>query len=228
MAAKPDMKRRLSNQRTGGLTLVEVLVSIVVVALLAAVFIPAFTKARPRAARSNCVSNLKQVALAFRMWSNDHGETFPWSVSTTNGGTLEFAGRPEVFRHYLAISNELLSPRVLKCEGDEKRTKASLWDQLTNDAQHISYFVGLDANETKPQSILSGDRNLTTNGTSARGAVSITRSMIVGWSRELHGGFGNLALGDGSAYQSSSAAAQNQFGHSWTNFGASSLRLVIP
>jgi len=222
------MKRRLSNQRTGGLTLVEVLVSIVVVALLAAVFIPAFTKARPRAARSNCVSNLKQVALAFRMWSNDHGETFPWSVSTTNGGTLEFAGRPEVFRHYLAISNELISPRVLKCEGDEKRTKASLWDQLTNDAQHISYFVGLDANETKPQSILSGDRHITTNGVRAVGIVTIPMSSKVGWSGELHGGSGNVAMGDGSAHQFSSAATRNQFGGFLTNYGASSIRLVIP
>lgn len=222
------MKRRLSNQRTGGLTLVEVLVSIVVVAVLAGVFIPAFAKARTRRSRINCVSNLKAVGLAFRMWSNDHGEKFPWSVSTTNGGILEFASRPETFRHYLAISNELVSPKVLKCEKDERRTKASSWDQLTNDSQYISYFVGLDANETKPQSILSGDRNITTNGVRAVGAVNITMSMTVGWGRELHGGFGNLALGDGSAHQTSSAATRNPFGGFLTNYAASSIRLVIP
>ena len=134
------MKRNSLN-KTGpselanGLTFVEVLVSIVVVALLAILLIPAFTKARHRSGRVNCVSNLKQIGLAFRMWSNDHGEKFPWSVSTTNGGTLEFAAKPEVFRHYLAVSNELTSPKVLKCPVDKKRTSASSWGQLTDDAR---------------------------------------------------------------------------------------------
>jgi hypothetical protein len=171
---------------------------------------------------------LKAVGLAFRMWSNDHGEKFPWAVSITNGGTMEFAAAPEAFRHYLAISNELVSPKILKCEKDETRTKATSWDQLTNDARHISYFVGLDADETKPQSILSGDRNITTNGVRAVGAVSITMSMSVGWSRELHGAYCNLALGDGSAHQWSSAATRNPFDGFLTNYGASSIRLVIP
>ena len=211
-----------------GLTLVEVLVLIMLVALLAALLIPAFSKARVRAARINCVSNLKSVGLAFRMWSNDHGEKFPWNVSITNGGTLEFAGRPEAFRHYLAISNELVSPKVLKCEKDEMRTKVSSWYQLTNDARHISYFVGLDADETKPQSILSGDRHITTNGVRAVGLVTIPISMTVGWSPELHNGVGNLGLGDGSAHQSTSPMARKQFGSSLTNSGADSIRLVIP
>lgn len=211
-----------------GLTLVEVLVSIVVVALLAALLIPAFAKARARPKRINCVSNLKQIGLAFRMWSNDHGEKFPWNVSTTNGGTLEFAGRSEVFRHYLAASNELTSPKVLTCQNDEKRTRISSWDQLTEDAQHVSYFVGLDADETRPQSILSGDRHLTTNGIRAVGFVTIPSSSTIGWSQELHGGSGNFAMGDGSAHQFSSAATQRQFHGVLTNYGQSSVRLVIP
>ncbi len=222
------MKRRLSNQRTGGLTLVEVLVSIVVVALLAAVLIPAFAKARTRSSRVNCVSNLKQIGLAFRIWSDDYGGKFPWNVSTTNGGTLEFAHRSEVFRHYLSVSNAMTSPKVLTCPQDGKRTNASYWHQLTNDSQNISYFLGLDADETKPQSILSGDRHITTNGVRAVGIVTILMSSTIGWSRELHGGLGNVAMGDGSAHQFSSAATRNQFGGFLTNYGASSMRLVIP
>ena len=216
------------NHRAHGLTLVEVMISIVVVVFLAAVFIPAFAKAKGRHGRINCVSNLKQIGLAFRVWSNDQGGRFPWNVSTTNGGTLEFADRPEVFRHYLAISNELSTPKVLACAQDNQRTKASSWDQLTNDAQHISYFLGLDAEESKPQSILSGDRNITTNGVRAVGLVAIPTSFKLGWSRELHGGFGNVVLGDGSAYQMPGLEAGGQFANYLTTWGGSSVRIVIP
>jgi len=223
------MKRRLSNQRTGGLTFVEVLVSIVVVAVLAGLFLPRLQPRRPfGCCRMNCVSNLKQVSLAMRMWSNDHGDKFPWSVSTNEGGTMEFVGTAGVFRHFLATSNELTSPKVLSCPQDAQRTKVTSWDQLTNDAQHISYFVGLDADETKPWSILSGDRNLTTNGLRAVGAITITRTITPGWTARIHTNAGTIGLGDGSAQQISARRLQGQFQSALTNLDVGSIRLVIP
>ena len=221
------MKRRLSNQRTGGLTLVEVLVAIAAVVLLAGILLPAFSKARPRSRGINCVSNPKQIGLAFRMFSGEHEERFPWAVSITNGGTLEFSKTADVFRHFLAISNELSSPKVLHCNNDTQRSKASSWDQLTDNTP-LSYFGGLDADESRPQSILSGDRNLTTNGRPAVGLVSITKATPVGWTGSMHNHVGNIGLGDGSAQQSSTPGLRAQFECSYTNLGVDSIRLVIP
>src|SRR6184192_311118 len=73
----------------------------------------AVASSRAKLRRISCNCHLKQIGLAFRMWSNDHGEKFPFAVSTNKGGSLEFIGPGEVFRHYLLVSNELNSPRVL-------------------------------------------------------------------------------------------------------------------
>jgi prepilin-type processing-associated H-X9-DG protein len=228
LAAEPDMKRRLSTQRTGGLTFLEVLVSIVVVGVAAAVFIPMLQPRRRGCGGINCVSNLKQVGLAMRMWSNDHNEKFPWNVSTNEGGTMELVGTSKVFQHFLAASNELSSPKVLSCPKDAQRTRATAWDQLTNDAWHISYFVGLEADETKPRSILSGDRNLTTNGRPAFGKVTIAGAKAMGWTARIHKNAGNIGFGDGSAMQFSAKDLQAPFQSARTNFGVNSIRLVIP
>jgi len=224
------MKRRLSNRRTEGLTLTEVIYSLaVIVVVVAAVLYP---QLRPRRkgchCRPSCVSNLKQVGLAFRMFSQDHGDKFPWAVSTNEGGTLEYADSADVFRHFVAISNELPSPKPLTCNGDVRRTKASAWHQLTNNTDHLSYFVGLDADESRPQTIISGDRNLTTNGKPALGVVTISSGTVLGFTRELHRTHGNIALGDGSAQQVSNAELQKQTTAQLQSGPTQFFRLALP
>ena len=227
------------SKSANGMTLVEVAVSIFVVALFGTLAILIIAKApKARASQINCISNLKQIGLAMRMWSNDHSEKFPWRVSTNEGGTLELVGTTEVSPHFLATSNELTSPKVLRCPKDAQRTSARTWDQLTIDSGHFSYFVGLDADETKPQSILSGDRNLTTNGRPAVGAVAITRTMATGWTGTMHTNSGNVGFGDGSARRflavelqapfQPSLTMQTPFLSALTNLGLDSIRLVIP
>src|SRR5258705_6914438 len=122
-----------------------------------------------RSPRINCVSNLKQVGLAMRMWANDNDDKFPWQVSCETNGTLEVAESPEVFRHFLAVSNELSSPKVLACSSDMKVSRESDWTKLNNG--HLSYFVGLDANDGFQQTILSGDRNITGGVPASNGIV---------------------------------------------------------
>ncbi len=60
-----------------GFTLIELLVVIAIIALLAAILFPVFAQAREKARQTACVSNLKQIGLAVRMYVQDYDETFP-------------------------------------------------------------------------------------------------------------------------------------------------------
>ena len=192
------MKIKSRANRTAALTLVEMLIVIVTIVLLALVVLPMMSGMQPRSPRINCVSNLKQVGLAFRMWSNDHGDKFPWQASTNQGGSMEFIPTGEVFRHFLAASNELSSPKMLTCHSDKKRKKVSDFAKLSN--RNVSYFIGLGADEALQQSILAGDRNIT-GGVLTNRSVLLVSSNTAAWGADIHSHAGNLGLGDGSVKQ---------------------------
>lgn len=68
------------------------------------------TKPKTQVQSGSCVSNLKQIGLAARMWSNDNKDTFP----------------PD----FLSMSNELASPKILICPNDHGRKPAQSWLQF--------------------------------------------------------------------------------------------------
>lgn len=60
-----------------GFTLIELLVVIAIIAILAAILFPVFAQARAKARQATCVSNQKQIAIAFQTYIQDYDETFP-------------------------------------------------------------------------------------------------------------------------------------------------------
>ena len=94
--------------------------------------------------QATCINNLKQIGLAFRTWALDHGDKFPFNLSASEGGTLEFCRADKTgfdsnaALHFQVMSNELSTPVLLVCpQGPAKAAK----DFRSLKAKHVSYLL---------------------------------------------------------------------------------------
>jgi type II secretory pathway pseudopilin PulG len=189
-----------------GFTLVGLLVIIAVLAILAAMLLPALARAKTKSTQIQSVNNLKQSCLAFKMWAGDNDDKYPMDVPKAGGGTKGFNTGADTFRHFQVMSNELSTPKILVCPSDT-RTAANNFTRLNN--QNVSYFVGLDANESSPQMLLDGDRNITADNEPVKGILKLVPGQRVSWTQAIHVDSGNVGLSDGSVQQCSDSALQN-------------------
>ena len=128
-------------------TLIELLVVIAIIAILAAMLLPALAAARARAHRVACASNLKEVAIAFKVWAGNNHDYYSMEVTASQGGAQDAIGASAtailqdgnyklntavnppskvncggVFSMFFVMSNEISNPKVLYCPTENADT----------------------------------------------------------------------------------------------------------
>ena len=199
------MKRILKQKKA--FTLIELLVVIAIIAILAAMLLPALAAAKRKAQRISCVNNLRQLGIAFRMFGDDHNDQYPQMVAIASGGAMEFvshSGQPNFVAPaklydeampFVVMSNTIDNPAILACPSDSApgnaggttHSIATNWSQFFVNGNPdisgdllVSYFLGGDAQDTQPQSIIAGDRNIgdNTKGGGAGGSSTPAGTMF--------------------------------------------------
>jgi prepilin-type N-terminal cleavage/methylation domain-containing protein len=195
-------------------TLIELLVVISIIAILAALLLPALAKAAANARRASCANNLRQTAIAFAVWAHDNNGNYPWMLRVENGGTQDMLN--QAFQQFLGVATELQSPKILFCPSDRAMKIAPSWSEFcTNGDQSLSYFAGLCANQAYPRTLLSGDRSLASLGmlsecTNAGGLIGSPIQVTTHWNGEMHKEVGNVVFPDGSVEAMTTAKLQRQ------------------
>lgn len=110
------------NRNRSAFTLIELLVVIAIIAILAAILFPVFAQAREKARETSCISNIRQITFALRMYSSDYDERLfasgmlPTMPATGPDGTniVRMMGGGTVFFALPYIKNE----QIFRCPSD--------------------------------------------------------------------------------------------------------------